>query len=62
MLRCSSEAQFYRGSGDMQELPLGVSGVCVCVYVCVCVCVCTCICECVGTIGMSVQGHPTIHR
>ena len=37
---------------------LWVSVVCVCV----CVCVCTCICECVGTTGMSVQGHPTMHR
>ena len=35
VLRCSSEVQLYRGSGDLQGLPLGVSGVCVCECVCV---------------------------
>ena len=38
MLRCSSEVQLYRGSGDLQGLPLGVSGVCVCVYMHLWVC------------------------
>ena len=50
------KSSFTEALDELQGLPLGVNGVCVCVSVCVCLCVCVC------KTGMSVQGHPTMHR